>query len=161
MLATRIHERSGIRPILGGNGACTLDLNTHQGIGREGFRIAEISPRKLSITGNDDLGLLYGIGKFLRMNTYTNGSVTLGTWRGESVPEKPFRAIYFATHFGNYYEEAPIEEVQRYLEDLALWGYNTVIVWFDMHQYDGIDDPAAQAMLKRLNALLEIGRAHV
>lgn len=159
ILATRIQERSGIRPTAGGNSACAIELSTQQGIGREGFRIADLSPGKLSITGNDDLGLLYGIGKFLRMNTYSKGSVTLGTWRGDSVPEKPFRAIYFATHFGNYYEEAPIEEVQRYVEDLALWGYNTVIVWFDMHQYNGIDDPAAQAMLKRLNALLEAAKS--
>jgi hypothetical protein len=69
------------------------------------------------------------------------------------VPEKPLRGIYFATHFFNFYHEAPIGEIERYVEDLALWGYNTIFVWFDMHHYEGTQDPAAQEMIKRLNAI--------
>ena len=79
-------------------------------------------------------------------------------WRGISIPKKPVRGIYFATHFHNYYHEAPIEEVKQYVEDLSLWGVNTVSVWYDMHHFNGIDDPQAQAMLARLRALLQTAK---
>ncbi len=75
-------------------------------------------------------------------------------WRGISIPQKDVRGIYFATHFHNFYHDVPLEEVEQYIEDIALWGFNTLSVWFDMHTYTGIDDPSAQAMLERLRAIL-------
>jgi len=158
ILATRVQEHSGLTPVIGTNTDCTVELDIQNHLDPEAFRIEEISPRTLRISGGDERGVLYGIGKFLRMNSYRDGSFTLGAWRGDSKPEKPFRAIYFATHFFNYYHEAPIDEVRRYVEDLGLWGYNALIVWFDMHHYQGIQDPAAQAMLHRLNDLLDAAK---
>ena len=113
-------------------------------IGAEGFRIDDTGNGTPRITGHDECGLLYGVGKFLRNPT----------WRGTSVPEKPIRAIYFASHFHNFYHDAPIDEVCRYIEELALWGCNTLTVWFDMHHYNGIKDPNAQAMIVRLRTML-------
>jgi hypothetical protein len=134
-----------------------VEIGLQQGIGKEGFRIEDMAGG-VRIVGNDERGLLYGVGKFLRSSTYQRGSVTLGDWRGTSVPEEPFRGIYFATHFFNWYHEAPTPEVERYVEDLGLWGYNTIVVWYDMHHFKGIQDPEAQAMLKRLNALLRVAK---
>lgn len=114
------------------------------GIGAEGFHIEAAGSGTVRITGNDERGLLYGAGKFLRDPA----------WRGTSVPAKPIRAIYFATHFHNFYHDAPIEKVNRYIEELALWGCNTLTVWFDMHHYTGLAEPAAQAMIARLRAML-------
>ncbi|MCG3147452.1 MAG: hypothetical protein PCFJNLEI_00892 [Verrucomicrobiae bacterium] len=116
-----------------------IELTIQPGIGIEGFRIEDGQ-----IIGNDEQGLLYGAGKFLRDPA----------WRGTSVPEKPIRAIYFASHFHNFYHDAPIEKVCRYIEELALWGCNTLTVWFDMHHYAGIHDPEAQKMVARLRAML-------
>jgi hypothetical protein len=158
ILARRIQERSGIKPaFFPVKASCSVELGLQKGIGREAFRIEDMAGG-VRILGSDDRGLLYGVGKFLRSSTYQQGSLTLGKWRGTSVPEKPFRGIYFATHFFNFYHQAPIEEVQRYVEDLGLWGYNTVMVWFDMHHFDGIEDPAAQAMLERLNAIFRTAK---
>ena len=67
------------------------------------------------------------------------------------------RAIYFASHFFNFYQCAPLEEIEQYVEELALWGCNALSVWFDMHHYQGIQDPAAQAMIARLHAILQAG----
>jgi len=120
--------------------ASNVQLNIQPGIGAEGFRIDDAG-----ITGNDERGLIYGVGKFLRDPQ----------WRGTSVPENPLRPMYFASHFHNFYHDAPIEEVCRYIEELALWGCNLLMVWFDMHHYTGINDPAAQAMIQRLRAMLE------
>lgn len=115
-------------------------LQIQPGIGAEGFRIEDGT-----ITGNDERGLIYGVGKHLREPA----------WRGTSVPDRALRPMYFATHFHNYYHDAPIADVCRYIEELALWGCNMLVVWFDMHHYTGIHDPAAQAMIKRLRAMLE------
>jgi hypothetical protein len=64
--------------------------------------------------------------------------------------------MYLATHFHNFYQDAPIEEVTQYVEDLSLWGVNSYLVWFGLEEFNGIDDPKAQAMLVRLRALLKI-----
>ncbi|MCG3148621.1 MAG: hypothetical protein PCFJNLEI_02066 [Verrucomicrobiae bacterium] len=117
-----------------------VELKIQAGIGPEGFRIDDTG-----ITGNDERGLLYGVGKHLREPA----------WRGTSVPDRALRPMYFATHFHNYYHDAPIADVCRYIEELALWGCNLLMVWFDMHHYTGINDPAAQAMIQRLRAMLE------
>ena len=158
MLASRVEEHAGVKSTFSqAPGACRVELALQKGIGEEGFRI-EAAPGGVRVVGNDRRGLLYGAGKFLRSNTYHEGSLTLGDWRGTSVPETPFRGIYFATHFFNWYHEAPIPEVERYVEDLGLWGYNTVVVWYDMHHFKSIQDPEAQALLKRLNSLLRVAK---
>ena len=51
---------------------------------------------------------------------------TAGAWRGTSIPEKPVRGIYFATHFHNFYHDAPVDEVQRYVEDMGPLGFQHV-----------------------------------
>ena len=147
ILQRQLRERAGIR-LIPGDAQADIELGVQAGIGREGFRI-ESAGAQTRIIGNDDRGLLYGVGKYLRDRN----------WRGTSVPEKVVRGMYFATHFHNYYHDAPIEQVTQYIEDLALWGCNTLSVWFDMHHYNGIADPAAQVMLDRLRALLQAANA--
>ena len=138
--ATRLQEcLSGAR----------LILDIKPGIGTEGFLIEEIDGGVVRLAGNDERGLLYAVGKYLRAPQ----------WRGQSVPEKPVRGMYFATHFHNYYHNAPLADVQRYIEELALWGCNALQVWFDMHEYSGIDDPKAQAMIQRLTAMMRTAQA--
>jgi hypothetical protein len=140
------------------NPGCALTLALSPGIGTEGFRI-EADRAGLRIVGNDDRGLLYGVGKFLRYATAADGRLTGCSWQGRSVPAKPVRGMYFATHFHNVYHDAPLAVIVRYVEDLALWGCNALSVWFDMHHYRGLDDPAAQAMIGRLRAILQAAAA--
>jgi hypothetical protein len=66
--------------------------------------------------------------------------------------------MYLATHFENYYQSVPIEDVRRYVEDLALWGANSFLVWFGQEAYESIDDPSAQDQLERLRALLKTAK---
>ena len=159
LLAARIRERGG--PVVGmastGTGHADIVLGLQPGIGTEGFRIDGPAEGPVRITGNDERGLLYGVGKFLRTCRYARG-FECSAWRGTSVPAKPVRGMYFATHFHNFYHDAPVPEVERYVEDLALWGYNALAVWFDMHHYRGIDDPDAVEMLERLRAVLRAAR---
>lgn len=137
--------------------AANLILVRETGIGAEGYRIGGEPCGAVRITGNDSRGLLYGIGKFLHSSTYTPGNFTPSAWRGVSVPHCAVRGMYFASHFFNFYHSAPVAEIERYVEALALWGCNTLSVWFDMHHYQGINDPAAQAMISRLRTILQAG----
>ena len=159
ILERELTERAGIECTDAPTASLTLELDLQEDIGREGFSIVDgDEDSTLRIIGNDERGLLYGIGKFLRSSTY-QPAFSPSQWRGTSVPEKPVRAIYFASHFHNFYHDAPIEEVERYIEELALWGCNTLMVWFDMHHYTGIDDPEAIAMIRRLRRLLSAARS--
>jgi len=151
VFARVVKERCGVDVIEAGE--CRVELALAPGIGTEGFRI-EDGADGVRVCGNDEAGLLFGVGKLLRTARYGEGSFAPGDWRGVSVPQRAFRAIYFATHFHNFYHDAPIEEVNHYIEDLALWGYNGLSVWFDMHHFTGIDDPEAQGFLERLHSFL-------
>ena len=154
ILAARIQECSGARAGVAGKAALHVYLDIKPGIGREGFEISGGPRGSIRIIGNDERGLLYGAGKFLHTSTFSSRGFTPSPWRGVSVPKLPVRGMYLATHFRNYYEEAPVEEVKRYVEDLSLWGVNSYLVWFGIDAYNGMDDPKAQAMLARLRALL-------
>ncbi len=149
-----IEERTGIAPARSEEPSADIILDIRDGIGEEGFRIEGDSDGPVRITGNDERGLLYGIGKFLRTSRFKDGFCSPRPWRGTSVPQRKVRGIYFATHFHNWYHEAPVAEVTRYVEDLAFWGCNALVVWFDMHHYSGMDDPEARKMLVRLHAIL-------
>ncbi|MCD6415978.1 MAG: hypothetical protein J7M08_04715 [Planctomycetes bacterium] len=157
LLARTIRERTGQVPVEGA-ADFAIHLDLEPGIGKEGFRI-EDAAGGVRIAGNDGRGLIYGVGKFLRTSRLEDGKFTPGAWRGESVPEKPVRGIYFATHFHNFHHVAPVEKVERYVEELALWGCNALNVWFDMHHYNGIEDPAAQDMIARLHRILRAAGA--
>lgn len=158
LLSVRIAERcstlinTGTRPDL------TLFLTDDARIGPDGFRIEEVGPTKIRIAGNGAPGVLAGMGRFLRDSRYGHAGFEPTAWRGVSVPKKTLRGIYFATHFHNYYHDAPLGELERYVEDLGLWGFNVLTVWFDMHHFNGIQDPNAQKFLARLRALHGMAR---
>lgn len=156
LLTRTVRERTGVR-LAQREGRADLVLDIRRGVGKEGFEISR-SGRSVTVVGNDEPGLLYGVGKLLRGSSYARSRFGATPWRGRSIPEKPIRGMYFATHFHNYYHIAPIEDVRRYVEELALWGCNYLSVWFDMHHYHGIADPRAHAMIARLLAIIQAGR---
>jgi hypothetical protein len=152
----QIQQRCNAKVSKSAEAPLNVALNIEPGIGLEGFKIADGPSGTIRIIGNDDRGLLYGVGKFLHTSAYDSNGITPSSWRGVSVPKAPVRGIYLATHFQNYYQVAPVDEVTRYVEDLSLWGANSFLVWFGMEQFNGINDPNAQAMLVRLRTLLKI-----
>lgn len=151
-------ERHGAPPLPTEGDSPALTLALDATLPAEGYALRDAADGGLALAGADPRGLVYGIGRLLREGEFTAQGWIPGAWRGADQPALPVRGIYFATHFHNYYHVAPIEEVQRYVQQLALWGINVVAVWFDMHHFRGIDDPAAQAMLERLRAILQAAR---
>ena len=107
ILSRQISERCDAKVLTAGEAAWAIHLGCESGIGPEGYRISDGPGGSVRILGNDERGLLYGVGKFLRSSRYDRGGFTPGTWRGTSVPQCPMRGIYFATHFNNFYEYSP------------------------------------------------------
>lgn len=64
--------------------------------------------------------------------------------------------MYFATHFNNYLDAAPLDEIREYMEDLALWGMNTFSLWFDMHHFRNMEEGKEKS--DRCLALLKIAQ---
>ena len=151
----QVSERCGARVTTNGEAPLRVELAIRPGIGKEGFSISKAGAGTIRITGNDTRGVLYGVGKFLRTSRFEAGGLTPGAWEGTSVPKKPIRGIYFATHFHNYYHDGPVEEIQRYVEELALWGCNSLMVWYDMNHFNGFEDPKAVAFRERLRGILQ------
>lgn len=108
-----------------------LDIRASQGWVAERFPRAEV---QALVCGHDDRGVLYGLGKLLRVADFATGGAVPAISVLE-IPATKERGAYFASHFNNYYERAPIEEVELYIEDMAFWGFNNIWTWFDMNWY--------------------------
>jgi len=151
-----IRERTGIEPSRSKDGMIVFGLRA--GLGEEGYEIADGGNGEILITGNDERGLLYGVGAFLRASRYEPGRFTPGAWRGKSTPASPLRMAYLASHTGNWYENAPTEAVQRYIEELGLWGYNGIMVCCATEQFDSSSDPKARQLIVHARSILEAAK---
>lgn len=154
----RVEARSGATVSQNQPGELTIVFNINSEMEKESFNISAASNNTITISGGDYRGLLYGAGKLLRASQFSETGFTPGAWTGTSVPDKKVRGIYFATHFYNYYQTAPVEEVRTYIEDLALWGVNNLMVWYDMHHFKGLKDPEAQALHNRIVSYMETAK---
>lgn len=67
--------------------------------------------------------------------------------------------MYFTTHFNNYLDAAPLDELFVYMEDLALWGMNVIHVWFDLHHFESMEDENAKIKSERLLAILKYAKS--
>ena len=123
------------------------------------------SGRTVTIGGVDGHGVLYGLGHLLRNLDFAAGRVTLpgSPLRETRTPAVYARGIYFATHFNNFYEAAPIEKVERYIEEMALWGFDMLAFWFDTNWFPhGFwNDPHSRGsnMINRIRRITAKGRS--
>ncbi len=102
------------------------------------------------------LGLIHGAGFFLRMTEFFENSAEPCQWRGRQKPKCAIRGAYFASHFHNFYHVAAMEEISRYIEDLALWGYNYIKAIFPMIDLKNENDPECVVQMDRLNQIFGI-----
>ena len=159
VFSRQVRQRCDAEVVIGGTERPTVRLSVEPGLGAEGFQITDGTEGTVHIRGNDERGVLYGVGKFLRGSRFDQGGFTPGAWRGQSVPVCPMRGMYLATHFANFYEAAPMEEVQQYVEDLALWGFNSISLAFPHWQFTGFDDPEARRMIARLKSIMRCAKS--
>jgi len=118
----------------------------------EAFSIADTCDGVV-ISGSSFNALIFGMGSFLHKSNYSDEGFFPSFERGKSSPRSGFRAVYFALHFFNWYHRATHEELVEYLEDLMLWGYNTLVVNFPRVNLKGWDDPSCEPALNQLRTL--------
>lgn len=119
--------------------------------------------RRLTIAGADGHGVLYGLGHLLRNLEFESRRVAPPSLKETRMPAVYNRGIYFATHFNNFYEAAPVEQVERYVEEMALWGFDLLAFWFDANWFPwGFwNDPASRGsqMINRIRRITAKGRS--
>jgi len=105
---------------------------------------------KDSVSAGSYSQLSEALGRILRNPNLENGKF---------ISEKSVCGIYFATHFKNYLDAAPLDELFEYIDDLAFWGMNTLRLWFDMHHFSDMEDgkEAAERTLKIMKHAKSMG----
>ena len=68
------------------------------------------------------------------------------------------RGIYFATHFGNWYANAPVDDVCAYIRVLAARGTNHLMLWLDTSNCYSLDAPETRALVARLQRFFATAR---
>ena len=88
--------------------------------------VLEMSGTSATVRAGSFPGLVFASGKLLRSICYESDSFTVPELTLREKPDASFRCCYFARHFHNWYHMASAEELERYVEDLALWGFNAI-----------------------------------
>ena len=96
------------------------------------------------------VGRLLVLGKFDCKESYTLPELPI-----QHTMKKSLRGMYFATHFYNFYHAAPFEETAEIIADLALRGYNTLMMVIGVQHYNSYADPEAQEMIAQVKRLLK------
>lgn len=132
----------------------TVCLNQDSLLNLDEYRV-NATEEAVCITAGGMIGAFAGMGDYLRHCGFDGrGNCQPDCGIRHVKPQNLIHGIYFASHFHNFYETAPLEKVQLYIEDLALQGCNALMVWYDMHQYADVDVPESVAMIARLKSVL-------
>ena len=113
--------------------------------------LKQLAEYGVEVSGGSEIAVLYGLGKLLRTGTFKDGKFLPGSWRGVSSPSKPFRGVYLASHFFNFHHCAPLDEMKKYLEDLALLGFNGLKLNLPSMLFSSDDRPSRVIIDKVIN----------
>ena len=155
-LKDRIQQRCSAKVVESGTDARII-LTIDDALPPDAFRIVQVN-ESVRVAGGSPRGLLYGVGKFLRASRY-DGTFQPSSWRGTSTPQGSLRGMYFASHFHNWYHQATEPEIARYMEDLALWGVNAVMVIFPMINLQDWKDPEAEPAMAMVRQYAKTARS--
>jgi hypothetical protein len=126
---------------------------------KESYQIAKIE-NGYKITGSDELGLYYGIGKFLHTAVWSETEFVPNPPTKEMIPACEFRATYYSVHFFNWYHKAPTAELEEYLESMLLWGYNTIICILPIVCFENFDDPVFHELRTKTREIYQIAKKY-
>lgn len=154
ILRTRINERIPAEYAADG---LQLELCIDAGIGpAESFCIT--ADNGWRITGADSCGLIFGIGKFLHTARWNETDFIPEPPQGVTAPACDFRALDCPSHFYNWYQMAPLDELERYLEDMMLWGYNTMYSSMGVVNMDRLDGPLFKKTAARFRSVFRTAK---
>ncbi len=156
VLRTRLSERIGASY---GEGGLVIELAMADLGAEESYRIDAIDGG-FKITGSDTLGLFYGIGKFLHSATWTETDLTACPTDKVMTPHSTYRALYFPIHFYNWYQNASVEDVSRYLEDLLLWGFNILHTTLPIVNAMSMEDELVTKAVANVRRIFKIAKKY-
>ena len=141
------------------NAQLKILVDVDDSVGAQGFRIADQEENTVLLVSDSIIGITAGFGKLLRTSDYSPEGMRVSSWRGTSVPSCPLRGIQMDSHFCNFYHMAPAEELQRYVQDLALWGINCIDVVYPLIDFCGWDDPEAEHVLQQIKVIYDTAKS--
>ncbi len=86
------------------------------------------SVTNIVITADSVINCFAGIGSFLHNSRYNENGIEPSEKRGLTVPDCTLRGIYLANHFHNFFHTASFDEIKTYIEDMALIGFNALLM---------------------------------
>jgi len=127
MLIEEVDRRSGVRwETTAGDGPVVIEIARGAGPA-EGYTIRSTAQR-VTISGNDARGMLFGIGRLLRELRIARGSIQLPDGFAEaSAPRYPLRGHQLGYRpKSNTYDAWSVPVFEQYIRDLAVFGSNAV-----------------------------------
>lgn len=135
-----------------------IELMIDEQLGKqESYKIL-VKDNGFAIMGADTMGLFFGIGKFLHTAKWTDTEFVPKPPIGVITPASDFRAVYFAIHFYNWYQNAPLEELETYLEELVLWGYNVAVCIIPIVNLDSFEDQLFYQSVKKTREVYQLAK---
>jgi hypothetical protein len=130
VLAEEVERRTQLRwPIASAAGSGpNISLTIGSGQPREGYSIRADGSR-IAISGSDERGLLFGVGKLLRTVVCERQSALLDSHRvaGSSAPKYPLRGHQLGYRpKTNAYDAWNVPTWDQYIRDLAMFGTNAI-----------------------------------
>jgi len=128
---------------------------------RDGYVIRTDEAGNVAVVGNDPRGMLFGVGKLLRILRYGKGEVSVASGLNiESHPDFAIRGHQLGYRpRSNTYDSWGIGEFEQYVRDLVVWGANSIelippIPSADILEGNGFKSKAWE-MAKRMSSLLD------
>src|SRR5579875_1855901 len=132
VLVEEAEKRSGVRWAIQtgsrGGSQATISLSTAAHAAPEGFTI-RAQENQISITGGDERGLLFGVGKLLRMAVFgrQTAAVEAAKVNVTSAPKYPLRGHQLGYRpKTNAYDAWTVATWDQYIRDLAMFGTNAI-----------------------------------
>ena len=155
LLKRTISERI---PVVFGDDGMSIELCINQALGKEESYQITGENQSWKITGADIAGLYYGIGKFLHTAKWTEEDFVPQPPREVVTPDCDFRATYFSIHFYNWYYQAEAEELEKYVEEIMLWGYNTIVCIIPLVNFNSCDEPAFFNAVNKIRSIFVLAK---
>ena len=162
LLAERIKDRAGValagpgdkaafRLVIGkvaSNAKIKEFAGAHKAVaslGTDGYVIAvDPGSKEINVAGQSDSGAVAGVGRLMREMRYQKGRVEVPSLNIVETPQMPNRGMYLWARKDFFGKP---DQVDRYVEEFALWGCNGIALWFEMGMFKNFDDPEAKKWL--------------
>jgi len=118
-------------------------------LGPDGYCIAvDGGKSELYVIGQSDSGVVAGIGRLMREMRYEEDQLDIPALQICEAPQMPNRGMYLWAR--KHFFGKP-DQVDRYIEELALWGCNGICFWFEMGMFNSFEST------EKLNANMGYG----